>query len=385
MIENKISIIINGKKIKAEEDQTILDAAKKNKIDIPSLCFHSDLDIKAGCRLCLVEIKNKKGLYTACSTKIEQGMEILTETPDIQKARKINLELLFTQHCEECDDCIFGSDCKLQELAKKYNVQTTRFSDRKSGYPVYQFGNSLVFDSQKCIDCRNCVDVCHKQAVDFLEIKENKSFQEVFPSDKPEIDCIYCGQCIVHCPVGAFEAVGEFEEVEKPLEDKDKLVIFQFAPAIRTTLGEEFNLPAGEIVTEKIVAAIKKLGAFKVFDTSVGADFTTTEEAKELTEKKERPFPVLSSCCPAWVKFIEFYYPEFIPNLATARSPHIILGGLLKGYYAEKEKIDPEKIVVVSIMPCVAKKYEIIRDELRVNNLKPVDYVLTTRELAFLL
>ena len=382
----KIQIVINNNKIKCSEGQTILEAAKENAIDIPALCFHPDLDIKSNCRLCMVEIKGKEGLHPACSTKAEPGMNIITDSPKIRKARKINLELIFAQHCEECNDCIWNFNCQLLKLAKRYKVEITRFFDRKKNYPVYQFGPSLIFDSSKCIDCRNCIDVCQKQGVGFLEIKEKGSLFQVVPSKDKNKDCVYCGQCIIHCPVGAFEAVGEFEDVEKPLLDKDKIVVFQFAPSVRTSIGEEFNLPFGSVVTEKLVAGIKKLGVDKVFDVSVGADFTTVEEAKELIERLEnkKNLPMFTSCCPAWVKFVEFYYPEFIPCLTSVRSPHIILGGLVKTFWAEKEKIDPKKITVVSIMPCVSKKYEIQREELKVNKLKPVDYVLTTRELACL-
>ena len=380
-----INLIINNKKVQAEKGETILEVAKRNNIDIPALCFHPDLEIKGNCRICLVEIKDRKGLFPSCSTKVEEGMEVVTESPKIIRARKINLELIFSQHCEECYDCIWEYNCQLLKLAKKYNLKITRFSDRKKSYPVYQFGPSLIFDSSKCIDCRNCIEVCQKQQANFLELKEKDGTFHVVPSKKKNRDCVYCGQCIVHCPVGAFEAVGEFEDVEKPLADKKKIVIFQFAPAIRTSIGEEFDLPYGQIVTEKIVAGIKKLGADKVFDTSVGADFTTTEEAKEWLEKlSQGKTPCLTSCCPAWVKFVEFYYPEFISCLATTRSPQVILGGLIKTYWAKKEKINPKEIIVVSIMPCVAKKYEIQRKELEIDGMKPVDYVLTTRELAYL-
>jgi iron-only hydrogenase group A len=386
MDQKNIKIIVNGKNCLTKSGDTVLEALRKNGIKVPTLCWHSDLEIKANCRICVVEIKGKRDLCASCSMKAEDGMEIMTDSLRIRKARKINLELLFAQHKEECGDCIWGFDCKLLALAKEYGAKITKFCDRKDNYPVYKFGSALIYDSSKCIDCKNCVEMCAKQAVNFLEMKDNGAFHEVVPSENKKRDCIYCGQCLVHCPVGAFEAAGEFEDVEKCLNQKNKKVIFQFAPSIRSSIGEEFGLPAGSIVTEKLVGAIKELGAYKVFDTSVGGDFTTYEEAREFIEKvEEGKTPCISSCCPAWVKFLEFNYPELIPNIATTRSPQIILGGLIKTYFAKKEKIDPKKITVVSVMPCVAKKYEIKRKELMISGLKPVDYVMTTRELAYLL
>jgi iron-only hydrogenase group A len=394
----KINIIINGKKIEADVGELILDVAEKNNIAIANLCRHKDLDIKANCRLCMVEIKGKNGLFPACSTLLEEGMEITTESSAISRARKINLELIFSQHCEECDDCVRKYNCKLLALAGKYKIDINRFKDRKKNFPVYEFGPSLIFDSSKCIDCRNCVEMCERQGIGFLELKDETRLRphglrrgeegntNVVPSANKFKDCIYCGQCLAHCPAGAFEAVGEFEDIEKPLSDKNKFVVFQIAPSIRSSIGEEFDLPYGKIMTEQIAGGIKKLGADMVFDVSVGADFTSFEEAKELAERLEKggALPMFTSCCPAWVKFVEFYHPELIPNFTSSRSPQIMLGGLIKTYFAEKQGLDPKNIIVVSIMPCVAKKYEIKKEELRVNGMSAVDFVLTTRELAFL-
>lgn len=375
-----MEITIDGKKVAFKDGQTILEAARDAGIEIPSLCSHPDVKIKATCRICIVEIIGRKGFHTSCSTKAEDKMEVITDSPPIQKARRTNLELIFAQHCEECHDCVWNYKCMLLDLAKKFNADKIKYNDRKKDYPVYKFGPGLIFDSSKCIDCGICVDVCHNQGVDFLEIKEKNGYHEVFPSSNKKRDCVYCGQCIIHCPAGAFEAVGEFESSQELYKKKGKKLVFQFAPSIRTSIGEELEMPEGEILTGKIASALRIIGADKVFDVSSGADFTTIEEAKELVErlKEKKNMPLLTSCCPAWVKFVEFYYPEFIPNLTTARSPQMFSAKLIKTFWAKKEKIKPRDITIVSIMPCISKKYEIKRKE----NKGIIDYVLTTRELA---
>jgi NADP-reducing hydrogenase subunit HndD len=388
-----ISITINGKKYKAKKNQTILSVLRENKIYVPALCYHPDLCVKSNCRLCVVSIKGRDGLYTSCSTKVEDGMEVITESPEILRTIRTNLELIFAQHKEECADCIYRYNCELLKMAKKYEININRFKDRKIGIKKYRLGDVLVMDPNKCINCGNCVEVCHKQKVDFWQKKEINGFFEVMPNEDKTKNCVYCGQCVIHCPVGAIEAKGEFEDIEKPLENKalGKKVVFMVAPAIRSTIGEEFGLEPGTVVTGKLAAAIKKLGADYVLDVSVGADFTTTEEAKELVQKfKNKEGVCLSSCCPAWVRYVECNYPEFVKNIATTRPPHIIMGGLVKSYFAKQIGVKPENIVTVSVMPCTAKIYEIKRKEFEITSpgsepIRPVDYVLTTRQLAFLL
>lgn len=386
-MKKEINLVIDGKKIKAAEGQTILEAAEENGISIPTLCYHQDLKLKTSCRICVVSIAGKDGMFTSCSTLVADGMEITTNSPEIRRVRKINLELIIAQHCEQCTDCVWRYRCKLKDLAKEYGADIGRFKDRKKGFTKYKFGPSVEFDSSKCIDCRNCVEICQTQGVGHLELEKKGSFFQVVPSKDPKKECIYCGQCITHCPAGAFEGVGEFEEIEDPLEKKDKTVVFQFAPAVRVAIGEEFGLPCGSDVTGKLIGAIRALGIDAVFDVAVAADVTTMEEARELIERisDNEGLPMFTSCCPAWVRFLELQYPQLKKNITTVKSPHMIMGGLIKTYWAKQNNIDPENILVVSVMPCVSKKYEITRKELWMDDICPVDMVLTTRELGFLL
>jgi NADH-quinone oxidoreductase subunit G/NADP-reducing hydrogenase subunit HndD len=382
-----ITITIDGRPIEATEGKTILEIAAEAGMEIPSLCQHPDLSVRANCRMCMVEVKgdssNVKTLMPACATKAKEGMSIETSGERVKRLRKINLELLMSQHREECDDCVWFLDCRLLKYVREYGAKIDRYADRKKKFPIYKFG-PIEFDQTKCIDCRNCVEMCARQQANFLEIKNRGAETEIEPSKDEKKDCIYCGQCIVHCPAGAIESDGEFEEIEKPLKESGKMLVVQFAPSIRASIGETAGMPPGSNVYGQLVAGLRKLGFDKVFDVSTAADFTTIEEAEELIEriKEKKGLPMFTSCCPAWVKYIEFYRPDLIPNLTTVKSPQNILGSLVKTYWAKTQKIDPEKIVVVSIMPCTAKKYEIEKKEAWVNGLKPIDYVLTTRELG---
>ena len=393
----KIKIKLNGKEIECFEGQTILQVASENNIDIPSLCEHPDFPHKANCRVCVVEVKGKKNLTTSCSTTVAQGMEIETESSRVVRARNLNLELIYSEHIERCSTCVWRLNCKLLDYAAKYKVLLTTFKDRKGNRPIYKFENAVELDGSQCIDCRNCVDACTLlQNVNYLEIKGKGSDQEIVPTNDENIHCILCGQCAVHCPVSAAQEQTHWEAVEKIIKDRNKIVVAEFAPSIRVSIGEEFKLPYGQIVTEQLVEAMKLIGFNYVFDVNFSADVTTLVEADELIERlKTLPssskegergkMPMFTSCCPAWVRYVEFYRPDLIPNLTTSRSPQIHGGGLVKTYWAEKMKVDPKDIVVVSVMPCTSKKFEASREELKINGLNPVDFVLTTRELAWMI
>lgn len=381
-------IYINDKEIEANEGERVLDIARRENIHIPSLCNHSDLEPHESCRLCMVEVEGDKNLRASCALLAKPGMKIKTDTPTTQKALKINLALLFSQHEDNCEHCGRVEKCKLHEYAEKYEACGNIHIDRKKKLPKFQFGPSIFLDQSKCINCQNCSDMCSKQTKGgFITLKQAGETFEMFPSEEKDLDCIYCGQCIMHCPVGALSEIESYSEVKKLLKDKTKKVVFQFAPSVRTSLGEEFGMPLGTNVTDKIFAALKKVGAYKIFDTSFAADVTIIEEAEELLEKiaKGDNTTMISSCCPAWVKYAEFYEPELLKSLTTVRSPQIILGGLIKTYWVEKENFDLKDIVSVSIMPCTAKKFEIEREELFINGKKTIDYVLTVREMAKLL
>lgn len=382
-----INITINNKRQRVEAGEKLLSIFNQLKIKVPTFCYHSDLPVHATCRLCVVEILGSSRLAPSCATAVQAGMKILTHSPKVIRARRLILEYIMGEHYEQCETCYYQGECRLWQYLREYRADPDRFSERKQRRPVYSLADTVYYDTKKCIECRNCIDVCQKQGIGFVTI-ERKGYRTIIkPHKNPKNDCIYCGQCINHCPVGAIFERQEIKQVQAALADPKKYVVGDIAPSVRVSLGEEFGLPPGKIVTGQIVAALRRLGFEKVFDVNNGADFTTYEEAQELAKriKAGGPFPLFTTCCPAWFKYVEQKYPEFIPYCTTAKSPMMMSGTIIKEYFARKNKIPHNQMVVVSIMPCTAKKFEIKRPELRVNGRPVVDYVLTTRELALLL
>ncbi|QIB27874.1 NADH-dependent [FeFe] hydrogenase, group A6 [Caloranaerobacter azorensis] len=384
----KVTITIDNQVIQVPENYTVLEAARSIGIDIPTLCYLKEINEVAACRMCLVEVEGARNLQTSCVLPVREGMVVRTNTKKVREARKATLELLLSNHNRECLTCTRNGNCELQTLADELGVKDIPFEGEKTVAPVDTSSPSIVRDPQKCILCGRCVSVCQNvQTVGVLDFT-NRGFKTVvgpaFDKGIGDVPCINCGQCIAVCPVGALREKESIDYVWEAIDDPNKHVVVQTAPAVRAALGEEFGLPMGTRVTGKMVAALRRLGFDKVFDTDFGADLTIMEEGYELLHRLKNggKLPMITSCSPGWVKFCEHYYPEFLDNLSTCKSPHEMLGAIIKSYYAEKNNIDPKDIVVVSIMPCTAKKYESQREELSYAGYQDVDYVLTTRELA---
>ena len=385
---NKVCVTIDGISLYVPENYTILQAAKEVNINIPTLCFLKDINEIGCCRMCLVEVKGAKSLQAACVYPVSDGMEVLTHTPKVMEARKVNLELILSNHNSRCQTCSRSwMDCELQALANKLSVETVRFEGEKKLLPL-DIGPSIVRDPNKCILCRRCVSVCKNvQTVGVIDLVNRGFNTRVAPpfgmslSDTP---CVNCGQCINVCPVNALHEKSDIDRVWEAIYDPGKHVIAQTAPAVRAALGEAFEMPVGTLVTGKMVTALKMLGFDKVFDTDTGADLTIMEEGTELIDRirSDGKLPLITSCSPGWIKFCEHNYPDMLDNLSTCKSPHQMFGAILKTYYAKKNNIDPADIVVVSVMPCTAKKYEAARPELKTEGMPDVDIVLTTRELS---
>jgi iron-only hydrogenase group A len=389
-----VTIYIDDKPYQAEEGQSVLQLALANKLDIPHLCYHEDLKIEANCRLCLVEHENK--VTTSCTLKASEGMKINTKSNELVEMRQENLKLLLASHTKNCPKCQKQLPCPAFALMQKYGVTSEEYERKMLDLAIHKMGGAAEFDPNLCVRCGRCVNSCADIGINFLKLEGVSSNSHLAYSENPKVDCIYCGQCTVHCPVNAIREQSHLEKVEAALIDQDKILIAQMAPSVRASIGEEFGQEPGLNLEKKMFTAFRQLGFKKIFDVNMGADITTVVEAKELSDRLRKKFageevvlPMFTACCPGWVKFVEFYYPDFIPNLTTARSPHIHSGAAYKTWWAEKAGVDPSKIVMVSIMPCTSKKYESEMEKLSFefqgHKLKPVDYVLTTREMAALL
>ena len=385
---NYVTITIDGIKVTVPENYTVLEAAREAQINIPTLCYLKDVQQIGACRLCLVEIKGARAYQAACVAPISDGMEIYTNTEKLRKVRKINLELILSTHNRECTSCVRSGNCELAALCKEYGVNDYPYDGEKFEYEVDDLSPSLVRDNSKCISCRRCIAACNDvQKIGAIGLSQRGIKTVVgsaFERSIVDAPCVYCGQCILACPVGALKEKDNTADVWAALNDPEKYVVVQPAPAVRATLGEEFGMPMGTSVTGKLATALRRLGFDKVFDTDFGADLTIMEEGTELLQRMQNGgvLPMITSCSPGWIKYCETFFPEFIPNLSSCKSPHEMEGALIKSYFAEKEGIDPKNIYVVSVMPCTSKKYEAARPELSRDGMKDVDAVITVRELA---
>ncbi len=388
----EIRLLVDNTEVTVPAGSTILDAAATIGIHIPTLCYHPDLSLEGACRVCIVEVAGARNFLPACATTVCAGMDVKTNSPQIRQARRDIVELILDNHPKACLTCERDGHCELQNLAYTLGVRDRLFEGKRKEYPIETSSASVIRDPNKCILCRRCVRVCAEvQGINNLS-QLHRGFETVVAPahEAPMVDsvCINCGQCINVCPVAAFMEKPSTDPVWEALADPDKHVVVQVAPSIRAAIGEAFGLPVGTPCTGKTVTALRRLGFDVVFDTNFGADLTIVEEGHEFLARLEqgRLLPMLTSCSPGWIKFMEHFYPELIPHASTCKSPMSMLSALIKTFYAEQQQIDPASIYVVAIMPCVAKKYEIERPEHEFHDMIPyTDAVLTTRELAWMI
>ena len=381
---NKEYLTIDGIPVEIAGEKNLLELIRKAGIDIPTFCYHSELSIYGACRMCMVE-NEKGGLEAACSTPPRAGMNIRTNTERLRRYRRVILELLLANHCRDCTTCENNGHCKLQSLAKRFNLGDVRFPNTAEKPDLETSSVSIVRDRNKCILCGDCVRMCNEVqnvgAIDFAHRGSKMTISTAFDIPLAQSSCVGCGQCAAVCPTGAIVVKNDVDKVWKILDDKDIKVSVQIAPAVRVALGQEFGLAGGENSMGKIVAALRRMGFDEIFDTSTSADLTVLEEANELQARIEEgghELPLFSSCCPAWVSYCEKKYPELLPNVSTCRSPMQMFASVIR----EQNKMSSRRHMHVAIMPCTAKKFEAVRDEFKVDGLPNVDYVLTTQELV---
>ena len=386
---NMVNLKINDLPVTVPEGTTILEAAKKLAIDIPTLCYLKEINEIGACRICVVEVKGARSLAAACVYPVSEGMEVYTNTPKVVGARKTELELILSTHKKKCLSCVRSGSCELQKLSKDFGVEDEdAYAGENPSHEIDTTAVHMFRDNDKCVLCRRCVAACNKwQSVGVIGPNERGFATHIgcaFEQDLGEVACVSCGQCIVVCPTGAIGEKDNTADVWKALADPTKHVIVQTAPSIRVTLGEAFGMPIGSNVKGKMVSALRQLGFDAVFDTDLAADMTIVEEANELVEriKNGGTLPMITSCSPGWVKFCEHYYPDFVDNLSSCKSPQQMFGAIAKTWYAKRMKLDPKDVVVVAVMPCTAKKFEIGRDDQAAAGVPDVDVALTTRELA---
>ena len=384
-----LNVKINGISVSVEKGSTILDAARSAGVEIPTLCFMKEKNEIGACRICVVEANEGRGfrIVTACVYPVSEGMEVLTNTEKIQKARRTTLELILSTHEKKCLSCVRSTNCELQKLCRDYGVEESAFEGFKPTYELDTSTPHLVRDNNKCVLCRRCVAACNEQYVGVIGANNrgiDTAIGTPFEVGLSNVPCISCGQCTVVCPTGALVEKDDTDKIWAALADPDKHVVVQTAPSIRATLGECFGMPIGTNVEGKMVAALRRLGFDKIFDTDFAADLTIVEEANELVEriKNNGTLPMITSCSPGWVKFCEYYYPDMLEHLSTCKSPQQMAGAVIKTYYADKMGIDPKDIVSVSVMPCTAKKFEIGREDQSAAGVPDVDIAITTRELS---
>lgn len=384
------TLSIDSREIPIEGERNVLEIARKAGIDIPTFCYHSELSVYGACRLCLVDVEGR-GIQASCSLAPEPGLRIRTNTPETREIRKIAIELLLANHDMNCPTCPRSADCRLQELARRMGIDEIRYKPVGGRQPVDRSAAALVRDPNKCVLCGDCVRMCHEVqgvgAIDFAYRGASSAVLPAFGRDLGQVECVYCGQCSSVCPTGALTPKSETGAVWEALGAPDCVVVAQLAPAVRVGLGECFGMPAGSITTGQAVAALKAIGFDKVYDTSFTADMTVLEETAEFLGRMESggPLPIFTSCCPAWVRFAEQYYPEFLPNLSSCKSPQQMFGSVARGVLREQLPLEGKKLVVVSVMPCTAKKYEAKLGKFTTDGQPDVDHVITTVELALMI